>query len=531
MLSNSQIITISILLISLIIGSKYISKLLSSDSIDDEYEYKPRVRSLTEKYSKEYDLVIVGTGLSGLTSAYQAYLLSKNTRILILESSSTYGGESIKDIDGINFLNSPLEKKENIYDNSNSYYNDTNTYGRKDGSPDLIQILVDNSYDLYNFYTNELKANFRSLVLTEGSLIKRTHFPNNNETAGYYLINLLYKKLINIPTVKFIFNATAIDLLTLENGNGTINGLIYETVENNLQKKNHTVITKSIILATGGYGHDYNTEDSLLKKHSTSLHKYPTFNSQYIKGWGIKMANKIGANLVSMRNVEVYPTCFVNNFDRYNREKILAPLELLKIGGILIHQRLKRFINELTNRYRLTNNILKHCDIVADPAIIRQYEAYLIINEKFVIGHENIIKPYEEKYLKKYSSLKEFAEQYGKKEYYKNLEKAISDYNTNNTYDRYGRDDRPYFDINSPVYVGVVTPCIFHTLGGLKVNKKAEVVKEEETEVINGLFAAGEVIGNVHGGSVLPGNALTQSGVFGRIAAKSAIEYILNKTN
>ena len=526
MVSNKTIITISILLISLIIGSKYVSILLKSYSTKDDYDFKPRTRSLTEKSNKNYDLVIVGTGLSGLTSAYQAYLLSKNIDILILETESIYGGESIKDIDGINFFNTPIQKKENIYDNFKSYYDDTNNYGRKFGNPELIEVLLNNSNDLYNFYTNELKADLSNLILTEGNTIKRTHKANNNETTGYYLINLLYEKLAQIPNIKFVFNANVIDLLTLNNDNETITGLIYETEsENNLQTINHTVITKSIILATGGYGHDFYTEDSLLKENLPHLYYYPTLNDQHIKGSGIKMARNIGADLDGMRHVELYPTCFVNNFDRFNRKKIMAPLELLKFG-ILIHQRGKRFINELTNRRSLAQNIIKHCDTEADPSIIKQYESYLIINEKFIDDYENLIKPFEKKYLNKYSSLKEFTEYYGKKEYYKNLERVINEYNTKNTYDKYGRVNRTYFDINDPVYVGIVTPCIFHTLGGLKINKNSEVFMKEKTEIIKGLFAAGEIIGSVHGDNVLPGNALTQCGVFGRIAAKSAIKYI-----
>ena len=52
--------------------------------------------------------------------------------------------------------------------------------------------------------------------------------------------------------------------------------------------------------------------------------------------------------------------------------------------------------------------------------------------------------------------------------------------------------------------------------------------KYSKDEKINGLFGAGEVTGGVHGGDRLGGNSLTECGVYGRISADSAVDYILN---
>ena len=43
--------------------------------------------------------------------------------------------------------------------------------------------------------------------------------------------------------------------------------------------------------------------------------------------------------------------------------------------------------------------------------------------------------------------------------------------------------------------------------------------------VIPGLFAAGEVVGGVHGGNRLGGNAVADIVVFGRISSASAVEW------
>jgi fumarate reductase flavoprotein subunit len=62
-------------------------------------------------------------------------------------------------------------------------------------------------------------------------------------------------------------------------------------------------------------------------------------------------------------------------------------------------------------------------------------------------------------------------------------------------------------------------------MGGVKINTKTEVLKEDGT-AIPGLFAAGEVTGGVHGANRLGGNAVTDIVVFGRIAGTAAEDYV-----
>ena len=68
------------------------------------------------------------------------------------------------------------------------------------------------------------------------------------------------------------------------------------------------------------------------------------------------------------------------------------------------------------------------------------------------------------------------------------------------------------------------THSVHYTMGGLKINSKAEILNTNGNP-INDLHGAGE--GGVHGGNRLGGNSLAEYGVFGRIAADSAVNYIL----
>ena len=57
-------------------------------------------------------------------------------------------------------------------------------------------------------------------------------------------------------------------------------------------------------------------------------------------------------------------------------------------------------------------------------------------------------------------------------------------------------------------------------MGGININTNAEIINKDG-KVIENLYAAGEVVGDIHGTNRLGGNAITDIVVFGRIAAKT----------
>ena len=72
-----------------------------------------------------------------------------------------------------------------------------------------------------------------------------------------------------------------------------------------------------------------------------------------------------------------------------------------------------------------------------------------------------------------------------------------------------------------PFYAGARVPTVHHTMGGVEINTKAQVL-DKNGNVIPGLYAAGEVTGGIHGSNRLGGNAVADTVVFGRIAGESA---------
>ena len=75
-----------------------------------------------------------------------------------------------------------------------------------------------------------------------------------------------------------------------------------------------------------------------------------------------------------------------------------------------------------------------------------------------------------------------------------------------------------------PYYAIKIAPGIHHTMGGVKINTNTQVLKKDGS-VIDGLYAAGEVTGGIHGQNRIGGNAVADIMVFGRQAGVQASDY------
>ena len=82
--------------------------------------------------------------------------------------------------------------------------------------------------------------------------------------------------------------------------------------------------------------------------------------------------------------------------------------------------------------------------------------------------------------------------------------------------DTYNLDD-------AKLRIRFMAPSTHHTMGGISVDVKRHVL-DADGKAIDGLYAAGEVTGGIHGGNRLGGNAITEIFVSGRTAANAISE-------
>ncbi|MCD8083079.1 MAG: FAD-dependent oxidoreductase [Clostridiales bacterium] len=72
----------------------------------------------------------------------------------------------------------------------------------------------------------------------------------------------------------------------------------------------------------------------------------------------------------------------------------------------------------------------------------------------------------------------------------------------------------------STIRVRIMAPSTHHTMGGVSIDVDRHVLAADGS-IVNGLYAAGEVTGGIHGGNRLGGNAIVEILVSGRTAANA----------
>ena len=508
----------------------------------DDYKTAVENNATAEDSTVDADVVVVGAGGAGMTAAITAAAEGKS--VVILESQSMVGGNSVRATGGMNAgktvyqdenefgesagvektLKTAAEKyadNETItalaktvseqwaayQANPTGYFDsvelmelDTMIGGKGINDPELVETLCANSADAID-WLDEHGITLHNVSSFGGASVKRIHRPVNAEgktvSVGSYMIPLLEENCEKAG-VKMMLDTTATEILTDANGAAVgvkATGASGETV---------TVNAKAVVLASGGFGANLD----MVVKYKPELKGFMTTNAPGIQGQGIEMAQAIGAATVDMDQIQIHPTVEANT-------AALITEGLRGDGAILINEEGKRFIDEVGTR-----------DVVSAAEIAQTGSYSWLVVDQAMVDASSVIQGY----IKKgYTVTGETYEELGKAmgvdaaAFAETMDKWNGYVEAKNDPD-FGRTSFANPLNTAPYYAVKVTAGVHHTMGGLKINANTEVLNEKG-EVIPGLFAAGEVTGGVHGANRLGGNAVADFTVFGRIAGAAASDY------
>lgn len=138
-----------------------------------------------------------------------------------------------------------------------------------------------------------------------------------------------------------------------------------------------------VILATGGYAADFSA-DSLLKKHRPEYYNLPTTNGDHCTGDGQKLAMAIGASAIDLEKVQVHPTGLVDPKDPEAQVKFLAAEALRGVGGLLLDNTGKRFVDELQHRDYVTGKIWENGKVCLRVVLEKAYQSHHYFSTLFV---------------------------------------------------------------------------------------------------------------------------------------------------
>ena len=508
----------------------------------DDYKTAVEKTGSAEDSTVEADVVVVGAGGAGMTAAITA--AGEGKSVVILESQSMVGGNSVRATGGMNAgktvyqdenefgesagvektLKTAAEKyadNETItalaktvseqwaayQANPTGYFDsvelmelDTMIGGKAINDPELVETLCANSADAID-WLDEHGITLHNVSSFGGASVKRIHRPVNAEgktvSVGSYMIPLLQENCEKAG-VKMMLDTTATEILTDANGAAVgvkATGASGETV---------TVNAKAVVLASGGFGANLD----MVVKYKPELKGFMTTNAPGIQGQGIEMAQAIGAATVDMDQIQIHPTVEANT-------AALITEGLRGDGAILINEEGQRFIDEVGTR------------AVVSAAEIAQTGSYSwLVVDQAMVDASSVIQGYIKKgYTVTGATYEELGKAMGvdAAAFAETMEKWNGYVEAKNDPD-FGRTSFANPLNTAPYYAVKVTAGVHHTMGGLKINANTEVLNEKG-EVIPGLFAAGEVTGGVHGANRLGGNAVADFTVFGRIAGAAASDY------
>ena len=508
----------------------------------DDYKTAVENTGSAEDSTVEADVVVVGAGGAGMTAAITA--AGEGKSVVILESQSMVGGNSVRATGGMNAgktvyqdenefgesagvektLKTAAEKyadNETItalaktvseqwaayQANPTGYFDsvelmelDTMIGGKGINDPELVETLCANSADAID-WLDEHGITLHNVSSFGGASVKRIHRPVNAEgktvSVGSYMIPLLQENCEKAG-VKMMLDTTATEILTDANGAAVgvkATGASGETV---------TVNAKAVVLASGGFGANLD----MVVKYKPELKGFMTTNAPGIQGQGIEMAQAIGAATVDMDQIQIHPTVEANT-------AALITEGLRGDGAVLINAEGKRFIDEVGTR-----------DVVSAAEIAQTGSYSWLVVDQAMVDASSVIQGYIKKgYTVTGATYEELGKAMGvdAAAFAETMEKWNGYVEAKNDPD-FGRTSFANPLNTAPYYAVKVTAGVHHTMGGLKINANTEVLNEKG-EVIPGLFAAGEVTGGVHGANRLGGNAVADFTVFGRIAGAAASDY------
>lgn len=461
-----------------------------------------RAQSPAEKTEYAYDVVVIGAGGAGLTAAITAK--QGGASVVILEKNGFAGGNTMVSGGGLNVAGSDLQQKKGISDSPEKFAEDTLKGGDNKNDPVLVAIMTKNSLASYEWLRDDIKVNFIQDRVQQfgGHSVPRACIPQGN--SGYALTEPLLKKCEELH-IDIFYNTKAVKLLQ---NNGGVSGV---SAENNGKTITFNA-SKGVVLATGGFGASIAMREKYNAEYGA---KYKTTCLQASQGDGIVMAKDIGAQLIDMEYIQVYPTCnpltgiisYVAN-SRFD-------------GAVLVNKEGKRFTNEGGRRDVISQAILSQTDSCAYLVWGNEIESVGKMTELHRTEYENLEA---NKLIVKANTLEEAADFFGIDA--QSLASEIAKFNgfaADKKDTEYNKTGALQKIETGPFYIEKVAPATHHTMGGVAINEKAQV-KSENGGLVDGLFAAGEVVGGIHGTNRLGGNAITDVITFGRIAGTSVLQ-------
>lgn len=437
------------------------------------------------------DVIVVGGGAAGMAATIRLEEAGKS--VILVEKTSSLGG-TIRVSGGNQVVQgSKVQKEAGVTNDSvKSMEEDFLKNGDQLNDAELLGIYAKNVGTATDWLSDDVGVRYNM----EGGLHQLAEYAVDRELAydggGAGAAQTLCDK-VNATDANVLLS-TAAKHLIVENGKVT-------GVEAESQKgKKYTLKADAVILATGGYG---NNNDLLPASARNGLF----YGLDSSNGEGLVMAvEDANAGTTHMEYIKEYPNG-VETSKKHAKSTIAGNITAFSKAAILVNQKGERVVNEKASNHDILNALKKQSGetlyLVMDEATFNEWKTKLAAAGL----SEDMIDAYvanngkSEPVFTMGATIKEAAEAAGIDGNV--LTKTIEKFNT---YVEDGEDKafhRAKESLASTfaegnIYIVEQKARYATTMGGLDVDGNLQVV-DTNGKVIDGLYAAGEIIGGVMG--------------------------------
>ena len=429
------------------------------------------------------DVVIVGAGGAGLAAAVAAKEAGA-ARVLVLEKTIAAGGHTLLSAGSISV---PVESsgRDPIAEMAQEMV-------RAGGDRRLAEVLARESASLAGWLA-DMGVRWEPRLFQAVGAVSRRNLSPGAMRGGFECVQALAARAKTLG-VEMHFMELAKHLYVKD---GKIRGVLTESSDGSRRLYE----ARAVILATGGFG--ANVALRRLYRHELDGDYTTTADplgrlGDGATGDGVLMAQRVGARLVDMDAVQLIP---------YNGGRVLDYAG----AEIWLNAEGRRFVNEEAPFSRIEAALQEQTDAMMWALTDAKSQKGANIAIKLASGAVRTADSIEALARGMHLSVNVLRETLKR---YNRMVREGKDTD-------FGRKILTQTIDTPPFYYGVEHLCIHMTLGGVAVDSDTHVL-DREGRVMDGLYAAGEVTGGVHGRRRISGNALTEAFAFGRLAGRNA---------
>jgi predicted oxidoreductase len=445
--------------------------------------------------SEHADLIIVGSGLAGLSAAVEAG--RSGAKVLVVDEASIFGGHAIMSEGELNIVDSPLQRSKGVKDSPDLAYADFTKWG-EDNDLAWVRYYVDHSKEEIFDWVTAMGVTFSDLAPHEGSSVPRIHLTNGR---GLGLVRPVYLEALINPNISFRWN---LEVKSLLSDHGIVRGVHGRNLRTGEEIDYRS---KAVILATGGF---QSNAELALANWPVDQPKPPILlagSGVNSLGSGLKLATDVGAALFHLDHQWNYVRGLPD--PRYpGMHRGLS----ISVAGVLVNNNGAEFLSDdmsLAEQLRVAVSQTAYWQVFDE----RQSQNLWISGTGWenratvqrVLLDDTVL-------IKRAPTLAQLAQVTGLP--IEGLTKSVTQYNENHK----NKMQTP------PFYAAQLFPLARKSMGGISIDHQARALNTN-AKAIPGLYAAGEVTGeaNINGKQALEGTFLGPAIITGRVAARTVL--------